>query len=45
MNSKDFAYYDYYTSLARCRGALSRKKYAQCFNVLKHHKKEVKDEL
>ena len=45
MNSKDFAYYDYYTSLARCRGALSGKRYAQCFNVLKHHKKEVKDEL
>ena len=45
MNSKDFAYYDYYTSLARCRGALSGKRYAQCFNVLKHHKKEVRDEL
>ena len=45
INSKDFAYYDYYTSLARCRGALSKKQYAECFNVLTHDKKEVRDEL
>lgn len=45
MNSKDFAYYDYYTSLARCRGALSKKQYAECFNVFEYQKKIVKDEL
>lgn len=31
MNSKDFKYYDYYTSLARCRGALNRTMYAEAF--------------
>ena len=31
MNSKDFAYYDYYTSLARCRGALNKTMYAEAF--------------
>ena len=45
MNSKDFKYYDYYTSLARCRGALSKKQYAQCFNILDYKKMIVKDEL
>ena len=45
MNSKDFKYYDYYTSLARCRGALSKKQYAQCFNSLDYKKMIVKDEL
>lgn len=45
MNSKDFKYYDYYTSLARCRGALCKRQYAECFNVLPHQKKVIKDEL
>lgn len=45
MNSKDFKYYDYYTSLARCRGALMKKMYAECFNVLDRNKKIFKDEL
>jgi LmbE family N-acetylglucosaminyl deacetylase len=45
MNSKDFKYYDYYTSLARCRGALCKKQYAECFNILPHQKKVIKDEL
>ena len=31
MNSKDFKYYDYYTSLARCRGALNKTMYAEAF--------------
>lgn len=45
MNSKDFKYYDYYTSLAKVRGALCKKQYAECFNVLPHQKKVIKDEL
>lgn len=45
MNSKDFKYYDYYTSLARCRGALSKRMYAECFDIKKEHKKMVKDNL
>lgn len=45
MNSKDFKYYDYYTSLAKVRGALCKKQYAECFNVLPHQKKVFKDEL
>lgn len=45
MNSKDFKYFDYYTSLARCRGALAKKQYAQCFNILDYKKKIVKDSL
>ena len=45
MNSKDFAYYDYYTSLARCRGALCKKQYAECFNIFEYSKKVVKDQL
>ncbi len=43
MNSKDFAYYDYYTSLARCRGALCKKQYAECFDIYDYKKKVVKD--
>lgn len=43
MNSKDFAYYDYYRSLARCRGALCKKQYAECFDVFDYQKKVVKD--
>ncbi len=31
MNSKDFKYYDYYTSLARCRGCLNKTMYAEAF--------------
>lgn len=45
MNSKDFAYFDYYTSLARCRGALMKKQYAECFAVHERQKKIFKDEL
>ena len=45
MNSKDFKYYDYYTSLARCRGALAKKQYAECFDILDYKKKIVKDSL
>jgi hypothetical protein len=45
MNSKDFKYYDYYTSLARARGALCKRQYAECFNILPHQKKVIKDEL
>ncbi len=45
MNSKDFSYYDYYTSLARCKGALMKKQYAECFAVLERQKKVFKDEL
>lgn len=45
MNSSDFKYYDYYTSLARCRGALAKKQYAECFNIFDYKKKVVKDSL
>lgn len=45
MNSSDFKYYDYYTSLARCKGALAKKMYAECFNIHEYQKKVVKDEL
>lgn len=45
MNSKDFKYFDYYTSLARCRGALAKKQYVECFNILDYKKKIVKDSL
>jgi len=45
MNSKDFKYFDYYTSLARCRGALMKKEYAEAFGVLERQKRIFKDEL
>lgn len=45
MNSKDFKYFDYYTSLARCRGALMKKQYGECFAVFNREKKIIKDEL
>lgn len=45
MNSKDFKYYDYYTSLAKCRGALAKKSYAECFNIHDYNKKVIKDTL
>ncbi len=38
MNSKDFKYYDYYTSLARCRGALNKTMYAEAFTVFDRQK-------
>jgi hypothetical protein len=38
MNSKDFKYYDYYTSLARCRGALNKTMYAEAFAVYDRQK-------
>ncbi|MBO4423340.1 MAG: PIG-L family deacetylase, partial [Clostridia bacterium] len=31
MNSRDFAYFDYYTSLARLRGCLNKTRYAEAF--------------
>lgn len=45
MNSSSFKYYDYYTSLAKCRGALSRKQYAECFAVWDRQKMIVKDTI
>ena len=33
MNSKDFKYFDYYTSLARVRGCLNKTMYAETFAV------------
>ena len=38
MNSKDFKYFDYYTSLARCRGCLNKTMYAETFNVQSRQK-------
>ena len=43
MNSKDFKYYDYYTSLARCRGALNRTMYAEAFAMYEHKRILRKD--
>ena len=42
-NSRDFAYYDYYTSLARVRGCLNKTKYAEAFGVFDRQKKIKKD--
>lgn len=39
MNSKDFKYYDYYTSLARCRGCLNKTMYAEAFAM--HDRKRI----
>ena len=39
MNSKDFKYYDYYTSLARCRGCLNKTMYAESFAM--HDRKRI----
>ena len=38
MNSKDFKYYDYYTSLARVRGCLNKTQYAETFNIYDRNK-------
>lgn len=43
--SRDFAYYDYYTSLARMRGCLNRTTYAEAFAVFERNKKIKKDML
>lgn len=45
MNSKDFKYYDYYTSLARCRGALKKLMYAESFDIFPYQKALVKEDL
>lgn len=45
MNSRDFAYYDYYTSLARMRGCLNKTKYAEAFDIFERGKKTKKDML
>ena len=42
-NSRDFAYYDYYTSLARMRGCLNKTKYAEAFGVFDRQKKIKKE--
>ncbi len=44
MNSKDFAYYDYYTSLARLRGCLNKTQYAVAFDI-PERKKTVKRDM
>lgn len=44
MNSKDFRYYEYYTSLAKLRGCLSNTKYAMAFDVPRH-KKVLRQEM
>ena len=38
MNSQSFRYFDYYTHLTHVRGALSKNKHAQCFNVKGYQK-------
>ena len=45
MNSRDFAYFDYYTSLARMRGCLNKTKYAEAFGVFDRQKKIKRDML
>lgn len=45
LNSRDFAYFDYYTSLARMRGCLNKTKYAEAFGVFDRQKKIKKDML
>ena len=45
MNSKDFCYYDYYTSLARVRGCLNKTKYAEAFNVFDRGKRIKREQL
>ena len=44
MNSKDFAYFDYYNALARMRGCLNKTLYASAFDVGERHKR-VKREM
>ena len=44
-NSRDFAYYDYYTSLARMRGCLGKTQYAEAFSVFERNRKIKKDML
>jgi LmbE family N-acetylglucosaminyl deacetylase len=43
MNSKDFKYYDYYTSLARCRGCLNKTMYAEAFAMYDRNRIMRKD--
>ena len=45
MNSRDFAYFDYYTSLARMRGCLCKAKYAEAFGVYERDKRVKRDQL
>ena len=45
MNSKDFAYYDYYTSLARVRGCLNKTTYAEAFGVFPRGKRIKREQL
>lgn len=43
VNSKDFKYYDYYTSLARCRGCLNKTMYAEAFAMYDRNRIMRKD--
>lgn len=45
VNNSSFAYFDYYTSLAKVRGAEARKKEAVAFDIAAYGKKRVLDEL
>lgn len=45
MNSRDFRYYDYYTSLARMRGCLNKTGYAEAFGVFDRQKRLKRDML
>lgn len=45
MNSKDFKYFDYYSSLMRCRGCECRHQYAQTFTVDPMNKRVVMEEF
>lgn len=45
MNSKDFAYYDYYTSLARVRGCLNKTAYAAAFDIFERNKRLKREML
>ena len=43
MNSKSFAYFTYYNSLAKVRGCLAKSNYAVAANVKSHAKKRIVD--
>jgi LmbE family N-acetylglucosaminyl deacetylase len=45
MNSRDFHYYDYYTSLLKANGCIAKCGYAECFNIYDRDKFLVKEEL
>ena len=45
MNSRDFRYYDYYTSLAKVRGCLNKTEYAEAFNIFDRGKRIKREQL